>query len=70
MFAKQVCKDYERLLQFEKGPGASPNKEKVEEVQETEVRKHYDECIELLKENLPDYESSSSMNFYEEQIRI
>ena len=48
VYAKQVCKDYERLLQFEKGE--SPRiKEKEEDFSETDVKKHFEEAIKLLE---------------------
>jgi hypothetical protein len=47
VMAKQVCKDYERLLQFEKGN--SPSKEKEEPLHDQEIKQHFQEAIELLQ---------------------
>ena len=68
VYAKQVCKDYERLLQFEKGD--SPKiKDKDDEVKDSDMRKHFDEAIQLLeKKKAPSKGSEGS--FYRDQIRV
>lgn len=50
VMAKQVCRDYERLLQFERGPQSnSPGKDR-EEINDHEVGRHFQEAIELLQQ--------------------
>lgn len=67
VMAKQVCKDYERLLQFERGPQSnSPGKDR-EEINDHEIGRHFQEAIELLQQPHIDH---SSQSFYEEQIRV